>query len=293
MPGCTIVIPCYNEADRLDLATLIRYGTSHDQRLLFVNDGSCDATGEILDDLVSALPDCFAVRHLPKNQGKAEAVRAGLLTAVQDAPSYIGYWDADLATPLEVIDEFVDYLDTYSGVDILLGARVRLLGRAIERRAARHCLGRIFATAAAATLRLPVYDTQCGAKLLRNTGLIREILAEPFLTKWLFDVELMARYLAAETVDMQGGEESPIHELPLPRWRDVPGSKVKLFDFVRAIWQLAVIHRSYRRGIGMRRWSNPAVSGADGGRESIAAPPRSQQPVLEQEPVAHVGENRL
>ncbi len=177
MSHTTIIIPCYNEAARLDLPAIIRYATSHDHRLLLVNDGSTDATRDVLEDLVEAVPDRLQTLHLPQNMGKAEAVRQGMLAAWQSRPRFVGYWDADLATPLEAIDSFVRHLDAHGEVDILLGSRVCLLGKQIERRWTRHVLGRVFATAAAVTLRLPVYDTQCGAKLLRaRTGVLASCL---------------------------------------------------------------------------------------------------------------------
>lgn len=263
MTACTIVIPCYNEADRLDLPAIVRYATTHDHRLLLVNDGSTDATGDILDDLVAADPDHLEALQLEQNRGKAEAVRQGVLHACRVQRDYVGYWDADLATPLEAIDEFVAYLQTHRHVNVLLGARVRLMGRQIERRTSRHCLGRLFATAAAATLRLPVYDTQCGAKLFRSSPRIDALFAEPFLTKWLFDVELLARYLCAEPAARTLSDaRATIHELPLQQWSDVDGSKVKATDFLRATWQLAIIYRTYRRQSGIGQPSSVAGDGS-------------------------------
>jgi glycosyltransferase involved in cell wall biosynthesis len=270
-----IIIPCFNEADRLDLRTLIRYATSHDHQLLLINDGSTDATGDMLDDLAATVPEQLTVLHQLTNCGKAEAVRQGMLRAWESKPQYVGYWDADLATPLDTVDEFVRHLDTHEHVNIVLGARVRLLGKQIERRITRHCLGRLFATAAAATLRLPVYDTQCGAKLLRNTEHVRMLFDEPFATKWLFDVELLARYLAlAEPTLDRHALASTIHELPLSYWRDVAGSKVRPTDFVRAAWQLAMIHRIYRRRA--RRRCDQAA------HMLVAAAPTQYQPEPEQ-----------
>ena len=98
-------------------------------------------------------------------------------------PDYIGYWDADLETPLEAIPALCELLDARPDLEIVFGARVRLLGRAIARSALRHYLGRMFATAASMVLGLAVYDTQCGAKLFRASPAIRALFQEPFLTR--------------------------------------------------------------------------------------------------------------
>jgi glycosyltransferase involved in cell wall biosynthesis len=244
MSDCTIVVPCYNEARRLDLQAFVAHVLRHHDTFLFVNDGSTDQTGQLLDELCDVSPSSFRVLHLPQNRGKAEAVRQGVLCALASPARYVGYWDADLATPLETIDEFRTYLNLHSRVEALLGARVRLLGRQIERRTLRHCLGRLFATAAAGVLKIPVYDTQCGAKLFRATQRVRGLFAQPFRTSWIFDVELLARMLATIPADDDPAEL--IHELPLTAWRDVAGSKVKARDFVRAAAQLATIWQTYR-----------------------------------------------
>jgi dolichyl-phosphate beta-glucosyltransferase len=128
-----------------------------------------------------------------------------------------------------------------------MGARVQLLGRQIERSVLRHHMGRLAATAIAIALGLRVYDTQCGAKLFRSTPRLRGLLAEPFLTSWVFDVEILARFVRS----LRGAPGSPaaerIYELPLRRWTDVPGSKVKPWDFVRSGAELFRIWSAYVR----------------------------------------------
>jgi dolichyl-phosphate beta-glucosyltransferase len=243
-----VVVPCYNEAARLDVEAFRGFELpGRSVRFCFVNDGSGDATGSLLEGLCSARPHRCRVLDLGSNHGKAEAVRRGLLAALDCGAAAVGFWDADLATPLAELPRFCDVLEASPEVEIVLGSRVRLLGREIRRSALRHYLGRVFATGASLTLGLPVYDTQCGAKLLRVTPALRSLLAEPFLTRWVFDVELLARFER-----LARGSALPVerrvYELPLLRWSDVPGSKVHAWDFVRSGLELLRIWRAYRRG---------------------------------------------
>ena len=243
-PKTWIVVPCFNEAARFHANEFEEFGSEHpDVRFVFVDDGSTDGTLELLQDLATRCPDACGVLALPANVGKAEAVRAGMNRAFSEGAVYAGYWDADLATPLDEIPSFVDELDAHPALELLLGSRVKLLGRSIERLASRHYLGRVSATAISLALRLPVYDTQCGAKLFRATPESKALFGAPFRTRWIFDVEILARMLdARRDPDLPRAEEA-IREMPLWQWRDVGGSKVKPIDFFKSMLELSKIRR--------------------------------------------------
>jgi dolichyl-phosphate beta-glucosyltransferase len=248
MASVTIVIPCYNEAERLQVPRFQAFTCArHLLRFLFVNDGSTDGTGKILEALQAFDPQRFTLYDLPKNVGKAEAVRQGVLRAFAGGAEYVGYWDADLATPLEAIPVFCDLLEGRPDLLMVFGARVQLLGRAIERRAIRHYLGRVFATAASLVLGIAIYDTQCGAKLFRTPSEIQALFHQPFATRWLFDVEILARWMHARRGADRPPIEDIVYEFPLHQWRDVAGSKVKPGDFVKAFLGLALIYWRYLR----------------------------------------------
>lgn len=248
-----IVVPCYNEASRIRRdAFLEGIDTLGSVNFLFVNDGSTDETQSVLESLASEAPTRMEVFRLEKNSGKAEAVRQGVLRAIQSpGTSMVGYWDADLATPLDEIPFFIDALEQKPALDMVLGARVRLLGHAIERKIHRHVYGRAFATVTSNILDLPVCDTQCGAKLMRNTPLIGHAMADPFMSRWVFDVELLARML----VRWRGDNIDPLErllEVPLRQWRDVAGSKIGPMDAARAIGDLWQIERVYGKALRPR-----------------------------------------
>jgi glycosyltransferase involved in cell wall biosynthesis len=245
----TIVIPCYNEATRLDLPAFREFldtPLARGVRLLFVDDGSEDGTLPLLHEFAAGRPDQVGVLALQRNQGKAEAVRRGMLDAM-DRGRFVGFWDADLATPLEAIPDFLAILEAEPVVQWAFGARVGLLGRQIQRRMRRHYSGRAFATCVSLVLDLPIYDTQCGAKLFRVDPALHAVLERPFRSRWIFDVEMIARL----KVFIARGDGPPladrIHELPLMRWTDVAGSKVRGRDFVRAVRELVAIWWWLRR----------------------------------------------
>jgi putative flippase GtrA len=235
-----LVVPCYDEEARLDVAAVDRFLQNAQQTgIIFVNDGSRDGTLGLLNQIAQRFPQRVVVIDQAVNHGKAEAVRVGMLRAMDLGAEYAGYFDADLATPLESSAEFVETLDKHPNLEFVIGARVALLGRTITRKASRHYTGRIFATAASLVLALPVYDTQCGAKLMRVNERARALFEKPFGSRWIFDVELFARYL-----NVYGGRDG-LYELPLLKWTDVGESKIKWHDFMRAGAEMAAIYRAY------------------------------------------------
>ncbi len=242
--GALLVVPCFNELDRLPGDRFVQaLNDESDLGMLFVNDGSSDGTLELLRSICDRCAGRAAVLELAANRGKAEAVRLGMLAGLERRPEFIGYWDADLSTPLAAIHDFLRVFASRPEIELIMGSRVRLLGREIARNPLRHYVGRVFATFASLTLELPVYDTQCGAKLFRVHHGTPQYFAEPFLSRWVFDVEILARMRQYH----QGPCNDRIYELGLRRWSDVPGSKVKPLDFFLALRDLARIRRRYFR----------------------------------------------
>ncbi len=259
MSRTVVVVPCYNEARRLNMRAIQDYGRRADgAELLFVDDGSRDETLELLAHLHGNHPQRFSFLHLEKNGGKAEAVRQGMLHALATSPDHVGFWDADLATPLADIDSFARVLDVKPHIEMVIGTRMRLLGHDIDRRPLRYWLGRLFANVASTALGVRVFDTQCGAKLFRASSGLAALLSRPFCTRWIFDVELMARLKHARRCTAQLSIERIIYEVPLDSWQDVAGSTVKSGDFVKAVAELANIYWTYLRP-GARGLQSPAL----------------------------------
>lgn len=220
-----VVVPCYNEARRLDRSEFeARLSGDGGETFLFVDDGSTDDTAAVLAGIASTNPDRCKVITAAENRGKAEAVRTGMRAALDGGASLVGFWDADLATPLSHVAEFVATLEDRPEIEVVMGARVRMLGRHIDRSGTRHLLGRAYATLASVVLGLPVYDTQCGAKLFRCSPELERALERPFRSRWSFDVELLQRLQSA------WGDRGMdrIVEIPLPEWRDVGMSRVSI-----------------------------------------------------------------
>lgn len=237
-----IIIPCYNEASRLPVDEFKNFlNSSHSQEfeLLFVNDGSSDDTMAVLDQLAHEHPKVFAL-DLKKNSGKAEAIRQGMLQSEVESYEYLAFLDADLATPIEELDRMRNLAKTDPPPYLTMGSRVNLLGYShIKRKASRHYIGRIFATLVSNLLGLAVYDTQCGAKLIQS-DLVPHIFKDRFLSKWLFDVEMIFRLK-----QLKGDFSERILEVPLKKWEDKSGSKIKMSYYFQAPIDLFRIYLKY------------------------------------------------
>jgi dolichyl-phosphate beta-glucosyltransferase len=243
MPDVCLVVPCFNEAARLNGGAFLEH-LAQDSRVsfCFVNDGSTDGTAHVLAALAAKMPDRVSVHSLAHNAGKAEAVRQGMLqTAATHTFTYIGYWDADLATPLSELGAMLDVMDRHPACQIALGSRWQRLGSQIARQPVRHALGRVFATAASLTVGLPVYDSQCGSKVIRASS-VPALFADAFTTRWLFDVELLARLKPPHP----GAATDGAIEVPLTKWRDVRGSRLGFWQMAATPIGLWKIRQRYR-----------------------------------------------
>ena len=241
MQKICIVITCYNEANRLPVNDFFGFFKLNSHiHFCFVNDGSTDNTSQILNEQLGAKFDNVSVLDLQSNVGKAEAIRTAVNECLQKLQcNYIGYFDADLATPLTEIDYLISQIKTNTSFKVAIGARVQRMGVNISRNIVRHYFGRVFATCASYVLHVPIYDTQCGAKIF-ETELAEKIFTTPFISKWLFDVEIVARILK-----LQHEYPNAIIEVPLRVWSEVKGSKIKLKDVIKIPFQLLKIKGKY------------------------------------------------
>ena len=243
-PKIGLVVPCHNEATRLPAVKVGDFlGKCPEVVICFVNDGSTDHTEQVLANRAGVKAGQVAVINLETNEGKAEAVRRGVRYLLSSGDfDCIVYWDADMATPLDEIPRFIQAFKDHPEIQFLCGSRIRRMGASIERLWYRHYFGRVVASAISIVLGLPFYDTQCGSKMLKSR-LAGQLFEEPFITRWLFDVELVFRALK-----ILGKKQAKlvIHELPLSNWRDIGRSNVSLFDGVRVPFHLLRILWRYR-----------------------------------------------
>ena len=255
-----IVLPAYNEAERLGPALDELYGYLRRRGeqaregapgsaqlpdridVLVVDDGSTDGTG----DLVRARPETTGDGSLlprlrllsVEHGGKGSAVRAGMLAADADL---LVFADADMATPPDELGRLVEVLGS---ADVALGSRIQPDGS--DMRASqplyRRLLGRVFHALASAWVVGAVRDTQCGFK-----GFTREAAADLFgrqqVTSIVFDVEVI--YLARR----RGYRLAivPIH------WADRRGSRMRpgVRLAARVAWDLFRIPLAHR-GVARR-----------------------------------------
>ncbi len=239
MQTLSIIIPCYNEAGRLPVATLSGFLDRHEEiKLVFVNDGSTDQTNDLIGALQTDYPERVHVLQHNGRKGKAEAVRTGILHAIAKENGIVGFMDADMAvTP----DEFYRLSQLFRDSDFrfFFGSRIKKVGANIQRNEWRHFYSRIIATIVGSMIRLDVYDTQCSAKLFtRDTA--KPVFENPFRTRWLFDVEVICRLHQLYGPLNENGKEEP-----LLQWKEQKGSKIRWYHFFRILREIFVLKKLY------------------------------------------------
>ncbi len=216
-PHLSLVIPAYNEADRIGLSlekirsylATLPYTTE----LIVVDDGSTDAMPQLLERVQAGWPALRILRHSP-NRGKGYSVRRGMLEARGE---YVLFSDADLSTPVDEVEKLLRIMEE-SQADAVAGSR------AIERKLVgvhqpwyREYAGRFFNQLVRLVSGLDLKDTQCGFKLYRRLTTRNAFLVQR-TEGFGFDVEIL--YLIRHT----GGR---IVETAV-KWNNDPATKVRL-----------------------------------------------------------------
>lgn len=237
MSATAIIIPCYNEGKRLNQSAFLSFLINNKSyHLFFVDDGSTDNTFKVLTELETQSPTKINTLKNDKNLGKGESVRNGMIAAYNTKKfTQIGFLDADLSTPLTEFVSLTDFLIQHNKKAVF-GSRLKRVGATIERSSLRHFVGRFIATLISWTIKIPFYDTQCGAKVF-SSDVIPSITSTPFLSRWLFDVEIILRLK-----QLLGKEvTSLLYEYPVSEWKAVDGSKITWKDGIKIpleLWRI-------------------------------------------------------
>ena len=238
-----IVIPCYNEASRINQEAFRAFLATQPFNIIFVNDGSKDDTLSVLKNIQAEFPTQVHIINLEQNRGKAEAVRRGVLkVACIGNYDIVGFMDADLSTPFRELKYFIEAFED-EHKPFVFGSRISRIGARIKRYSYRHYLGRVIATAISIYLHIPIYDSQCGAKFF-YPDFAKRVFREPFVSRWLFDVEIFRR-IALDGLDV----ETCALELPLHTWIEQGDSKLGLKDILRLPFEFYRIFRHYSRKV--------------------------------------------
>lgn len=193
----SLVIPCYNEENRLKqlLSTLksFRQTWKSPLEIILINDGSTDNTAAIINqDFTSAFggDTRFEFVNLSKNQGKGAALKAGVAAADGD---YILTLDADMAARPHELANWLKEMpeNSFPDDEILIGSREHE-GSSIKERGFRRFIGLIFNFIIQLFTNLNIEDTQCGFKLYPKAA-AKKLFAENKSGGWAHDVELLYR----------------------------------------------------------------------------------------------------
>lgn len=238
-----IIVPCYNEAERLPVEDFLSFLRNHPKaKICFVNDASSDNTAIVLTQLKKGFDDNITILTNETNLGKAESVRRGVQQILNNkSDTILAYLDADLATSLEECHSYIKHIE--DGKRFVFASRILKIGSIVERKFSRFLAGRIIATFISSILDIKVYDTQCGCKVF-DAEVAQIAFKDPFLSKWLFDVELFSRLLKH-----YGKEEalSFMEEVPVKKWVDQGESKVKMTYFFKLWSDLFKIWRYHNK----------------------------------------------
>lgn len=237
MPELSIVIPAYNEENRLPstLKSIYKYFADQgtDFEIIIVNDGSKDNTADLVEQAALEHQRIKLINHT-NNRGKGFAIKVGVLSALGDL---ILTTDADKSSPIEEYERLLTAIK--NGADLSIGSRAKHdRSRTVSALPYRTYIGNTFNRIVQSLLLPGIYDTQCGFKLYKKS-VAHDLFSFSTIDGYAFDVEIL--YLAK--LRNYRIEETAIN------WTNAAGSKVNvLTDSFKMLAEVLKISRNAAQG---------------------------------------------
>ncbi|MEA1907470.1 MAG: dolichyl-phosphate beta-glucosyltransferase [Euryarchaeota archaeon] len=231
----SLVLPAYNEAERLNAAVTKTAGVlckiTSSFEIIIAEDGASDGTDKIAESLASEYPYVVHI-HSDERLGRGTALNRAFKSAHGDILVYI---DVDLATDMLHLSELIEQIR--SGYDLATGSRMMPESDAV-RSAKRGIASNGFNFLVRTILGSKLYDHQCGFKAFNRRALL-DLLDQVRDEHWFWDTEILVRAQRAGYT---------VAEFPI-RWR--PGSSTKV-DMTRDVVGMGLAILKLRREFGFR-----------------------------------------
>lgn len=228
----SVVIPAYNEADRISKTidrTLEYLNRQHfSSEIIVVSDGSKDNTKNLMPQSQPGDKVQTRVYEYHPNRGKGYAVRYGMLKGCGET---LLFMDADYSVPISEVEKGLHLLNI--GYDVAIGSR-GVLGSDITTRQniLRELSAKIYTFIQNRYLGIQFKDTQCGFKLFtQRAG--RILFSVQKLNSVIFDPEIL--WLAKKN-------SLRVAEFPV-KWRHVPGSRIQYDNIQKFIFVFQELFR--------------------------------------------------
>ncbi|MDI6734189.1 MAG: glycosyltransferase family 2 protein [Patescibacteria group bacterium] len=235
-PFLSVIIPAYNEAQRLPLTLInVDYHLSrveYSSEIIVVNDGSVDGTREIVERFSGLIKNLRFIDN-NENHGKGYAVKIGMLAA---HGNFRIFMDADNSTSVDHFNKAFPYLR--EGFDIIIGSRTH---KESKLKPSQPLFKRLLGKAGNLFVRLNglagFHDTQCGFKCFSEEA-AEKIFKLVKINGWAFDVEIL---FLAKILGLK------IKEIPVVWVNDIQ-SRVNFIGYLKTLADVVKIRYMISKG---------------------------------------------
>jgi dolichol-phosphate mannosyltransferase len=234
----TVCLPTYNEIENLErMVRALREVLPEDGRVLVIDDGSPDGTGELADRLAAELP-FVSVLHRDGKEGLGRAYIAGFHRALADGADLVLEMDCDFSHDPRDVPRLIAEVE--EGADVAIGSRYVRGGGTENWGLLRRLISRTASLYTRAIL-MPVNDPTSGFKCFRRAVLERIDLDAINSRGYAFQIENVYRALRAGF---------RVVEVPITfAERETGHSKMSRAIVLEAIWKVPALRLAAARGM--------------------------------------------